>query len=100
MYFQSKVYLNGGAGYVLSKASVSHFVIEGLKGKACKDAVQHGRGEDVNMAFCLTYLGKDLDKNNIRLLNIASHTNITLLTKFKTNPIQIKCKLIIVNTAN
>lgn len=54
---QKEVYLNGGAGYVLSRSAVQHFVTEGLKKNLCESNLSLGTNEDVNMAKCLTFLG-------------------------------------------
>ncbi|KAK7068777.1 Transferase activity protein [Halocaridina rubra] len=52
-------YLNGGAGYVLSRGAVIKLVEEGLRSKACSNNLALGTNEDVNMANCLAYLGVD-----------------------------------------
>lgn len=53
-------YLNGGAGYVLSRGAVNKLVESGLQRHQCEDNLNLGTGEDVNMANCLTYLGVEL----------------------------------------
>ncbi|RXG69618.1 Glycoprotein-N-acetylgalactosamine 3-beta-galactosyltransferase 1 [Armadillidium vulgare] len=53
----NEVYLNGGAGYVLSKAAVARLVTKGLRNNICEKNLKMGSGEDVNMALCLTYIG-------------------------------------------
>ncbi|XP_071552788.1 glycoprotein-N-acetylgalactosamine 3-beta-galactosyltransferase 1-like isoform X3 [Panulirus ornatus] len=50
-------YLNGGAGYVLSRGAVTKLVEDGLKANQCHGHLQLGTKEDVNMALCLSYLG-------------------------------------------
>ncbi|XP_045612202.2 glycoprotein-N-acetylgalactosamine 3-beta-galactosyltransferase 1 [Procambarus clarkii] len=55
-----KTYLNGGAGYVLSRGAVTRLVEEGLQARACKDNLELGLNEDVNMASCLSFVGVEL----------------------------------------
>lgn len=51
------VYLNGGAGYVLSRGAVRSLVEDGLWGRRCEENLSLGANEDVNMALCLAHLG-------------------------------------------
>ncbi|XP_053655510.2 glycoprotein-N-acetylgalactosamine 3-beta-galactosyltransferase 1 [Cherax quadricarinatus] len=53
-------YLNGGAGYTLSRGAVRRLVEEGLRDEQCFKNLQLGTNEDVNMAMCLTFVGVEL----------------------------------------
>ncbi|KAK3892009.1 hypothetical protein Pcinc_004134 [Petrolisthes cinctipes] len=57
---RGSTYLNGGAGYVLSRGAVIKLVESGLQKHQCDHNLSLGTGEDVNMADCLAYLGVEL----------------------------------------
>lgn len=57
MLRQGTWYFNGGAGYVLSRGAVARLVQKGLRQHQCRDHLQLGTKEDVNMALCLSYVG-------------------------------------------
>lgn len=64
---RGSTYLNGGAGYVLSRGAVRKLVEEGLRSRACDENLNLGTNEDVNMADCLTYLGVEFLDSRDRL---------------------------------